>query len=133
MQHLNRHQCVVKREGRLHTIVVNLLTGAKRKRVDPIPDSFSSPEEAGEFWDTHDLADYWDQTQPVTDIVFDITRRRYLIPVERSLSDRLVEVATRRGVAAETLVNLWIKEKLEELGSDAARKTKPKKGTRKSA
>ena len=29
MKHLNRYQCVVKREGRLHTIVVNLLTGAE--------------------------------------------------------------------------------------------------------
>jgi hypothetical protein len=106
---------------------------AKRKHVDPIPESFSSPEEAGEFWDTHDLADYWDQTEPVTDIVFDVKRRRYLVPVERSLSDRLVELATRRGVAAETLVNLWIKEKLEESSSEAARKTKPKKRTRKSA
>jgi hypothetical protein len=29
---------------------------------DPIPDHFSSIEEASEFWDSHDLADYWDLT-----------------------------------------------------------------------
>ncbi len=106
---------------------------AKRKRVDPIPESFSSPEEAGEFWDTHDLADYWDQTEPVQDIVFDIKRRRYLVSIDQALSDRLVELATRRKIAADSLVNRWIREKLEELGSEAARKAKPRKGTRKSA
>ena len=25
----------------------------------------SSYKEIGEFWDTHDLGDYWEQTQPV--------------------------------------------------------------------
>lgn len=25
---------------------------------------FNSYEEMGEFWDTHDLADYWEQTEP---------------------------------------------------------------------
>ena len=29
----------------------------------PPPDA--TPEEIGEFWDTHDLADYWDETQEV--------------------------------------------------------------------
>ena len=29
-------------------------------KVDPIPDEFSSYEEAAEFWDTHDTTDYPD-------------------------------------------------------------------------
>ena len=29
----------------------------------PPPDA--TPEEIGEFWDTHSLADYWDETQEV--------------------------------------------------------------------
>lgn len=29
----------------------------------PPPDA--TPEEIGEFWDTHDLADYWDETEEV--------------------------------------------------------------------
>ena len=32
----------------------------RRKKVDPIPKSFRSMEEAGEFWDSHDTADYPD-------------------------------------------------------------------------
>lgn len=36
-----------------------------KKHREPIPESFNSIEEAGEFWDTHSLADYWDQTREV--------------------------------------------------------------------
>lgn len=32
---------------------------------ESIPEEFENIEEAGEFWDTHSLADYWDQTQEV--------------------------------------------------------------------
>ena len=30
-----------------------------------MPSSNATPEEIGEFWDTHDLTDYWDETQEV--------------------------------------------------------------------
>ena len=106
---------------------------AKRKRVEPIPDSFASPEEAGQFWDDHDLGDYWNQTKPVEDIVFDIKRRRHLVSVEPSLSKRLSEAADRRGVTGETLVNLWIKEKLEEFSREPTGREKPAKRNRKTA
>ena len=32
---------------------------------DNIPDHFNSLEEAGEFWDTHSAADYWDEMQEI--------------------------------------------------------------------
>jgi len=35
------------------------------KNRDPIPEHFSSAEEAGEFWDTHSAADYWDKMETV--------------------------------------------------------------------
>ncbi|MBL7075501.1 hypothetical protein ISS37_09730 [candidate division KSB1 bacterium] len=40
-----------------------------KKRIDPIPDHFKSIGEAADFWDTHSLADYWDQTK---EVYFDI-------------------------------------------------------------
>ncbi|MYB95246.1 hypothetical protein F4054_22280 [Candidatus Poribacteria bacterium] len=33
------------------------------KKRDPMPPPDATPEEIGEFWDTHDLTDYWDETQ----------------------------------------------------------------------
>ena len=38
---------------------------AKNKKRDPMPPPDATPEEIGEFWDTHSLADYWDETHEV--------------------------------------------------------------------
>ncbi len=37
----------------------------KNKNPDPMPPPDATPEEIGEFWDTHSLADYWDETHEV--------------------------------------------------------------------
>ncbi len=37
----------------------------KNKKRDPMPSPDATPEEIGEFWDTHNLADYWDETHEV--------------------------------------------------------------------
>ena len=37
----------------------------KDKERDPMPPPDATPEEIGEFWDTHSLADYWDETHEV--------------------------------------------------------------------
>lgn len=35
------------------------------KKRDPMPSPDATPEEIGEFWDTHSLADYLDETHEV--------------------------------------------------------------------
>src|ERR1700712_4137301 len=50
---------------------------AKSKSRDPIPAGFATLAEAAEFWDTHDLGDYADQTQEV-DVDVKIDRRGFL-------------------------------------------------------
>jgi predicted HicB family RNase H-like nuclease len=70
-----------------------------------------TPEEIAEFWDSHSLADYWDQTHEVEFEVRIPRRRRVTLAAE--LSDRLAERARREGVSVETLVNLWVAEKLQ--------------------
>ena len=37
----------------------------RNKKRDPMPPSDATPEEIGEFWDTHSLTDYWDGTHEV--------------------------------------------------------------------
>ena len=37
----------------------------KNKKRDPMSPPDTTPEEIGEFWDTHSLADYWDETLEV--------------------------------------------------------------------
>jgi hypothetical protein len=46
-----------------------------------------SYEEMGEFWDTHDLTDYWDQTEPVEFTVNLQSEATYFPLVERLKSN----------------------------------------------
>ena len=69
----------------------------------------ASLEQLGEFWDTHDFTDFDDPQAP--DVEFQIT---CAVPIEAELLATLEQHAQRRGVQAETLVNLWLQEKLLE-------------------
>ncbi|MGA7877599.1 MAG: CopG family antitoxin [Desulfoferrobacter sp.] len=85
----------------------------RKNSVDPIPEHFASAEEAGEFWDTHDLADYWDETS-ASNIRFNLKSRHYLISLTPEIAHELQRIAEAEGVSAETIVNLWLQEKLHK-------------------
>ena len=72
-----------------------------------------SYQEIGEFWDTHDLSKYWDQTKPA-EFEVDIQSETIYYPIERKLSAQISKIAKRRGVSPETLLNLWLQEKIGE-------------------
>jgi hypothetical protein len=71
----------------------------------------SSYVEMGEYWDQHDLVDCWERTK---DASFEFAEEPQInyFAVERSLSEKLRSLATQRGVSADTLVNMWIQEKV---------------------
>ena len=79
-----------------------------------IPD-FQSYEEMAEFWDGHSLADYWDQTEPAELEISPKARRHYLVQVDRDLLTRARDLAHVRGVSTESLVNLLLAQRLDEL------------------
>jgi hypothetical protein len=66
----------------------------------------------GEFWDTHDLAEHWEQTQPV-EFEIDLESEVTYYPLDNSLATRVRSIAKHRGVSPETLLNLWVQEKLQ--------------------
>ncbi|MCI0398391.1 MAG: BrnA antitoxin family protein [Chloroflexi bacterium] len=67
-------------------------------------------EELAEFWDTHSLADYWDETYEVE---FEIrARRRRRVTLDPELYEKISKEAQLRGVEPETLVNLWLAERV---------------------
>ena len=68
-------------------------------------------EEIGDFWDTHDLADFVKQTRAAAFEV-DIKRRRFLVAVDPGILREVRKRAATRGLSPESLVNLWLKEKL---------------------
>lgn len=85
------------------------MAGAKSQ--PSMPDRFSSVAEAAEFWDAQDLANYTDQTREV-EFDIDLKRRTFLTALEPELAKRMSTYAEQRGVSTETLVNVWLSEKL---------------------
>lgn len=68
-------------------------------------------EEIGQFWDVHDLADAA-PAAPSASFTVAARRKRFLIALEPSLAGRLRERALRAGLSSESLLNLWLEEKL---------------------
>jgi hypothetical protein len=71
-----------------------------------------SYKEISDFWDTHDLAKYWEQTKPI-DFEVDIQSEVTYYALDITLSTKIREVAKQRGVSSETLLNLWVQERLQ--------------------
>lgn len=73
----------------------------------------SSYQMIGEYWDNHDLADIWEQTEPL-ELDINIQSERKYYPIDSYISERLIEIAIKRGISPETLVNLWLQEKISQ-------------------
>jgi hypothetical protein len=69
----------------------------------------ASPAEIGEYWDSHDLADHWEQTHEVE---FEVSLESSVMyfAVEKSLAAKLRAAAKSHGVSPETLLNVWVQE-----------------------
>jgi len=72
-----------------------------------------SYKEIGEFWDTHDLIDFWDQTKRV-EFEVGIESEITYCSLDKKLAEEVQSIAQKRGVSADTLINLWVQEKIQE-------------------
>ncbi|HCO95969.1 MAG TPA: hypothetical protein DIU00_18860 [Phycisphaerales bacterium] len=71
-----------------------------------------------DFWDEHDLSDYWDKTRSVRADV-DLEFEESLYAIEKGLSKTIRRAARERGVSPHTLINLWLQEKIQKLKLDS--------------
>lgn len=77
-------------------------------KEDPIPDNMAI-EEASEFWDTHSVADY---PSRVVTMEYLPEENINFVAIANDLLPHLEKCAKERGVSIETLINMWIQEKL---------------------
>ena len=68
----------------------------------------------GDFWDEHDLSDFWGRTRSVRADV-DLESEESLYAIEKGLSQTICRAARERGVSPHTLINLWLQEKIQKL------------------
>jgi predicted DNA binding CopG/RHH family protein len=82
------------------------------KPKEPIP-RFASREEEAEFWDTHDLADYWHDFKPVRARFAKNLTEGITIRLDSETLAELRKQAHARGIGPTTLVRMWIVEQLQ--------------------
>ncbi|GEM_PF-205796 len=68
-------------------------------------------QEIGEFWDTHSASDFWDKGFDV-DAEINIKPSKYYFSLDSELSKKVLAIAKKRGVSTNTLLNLWVQEKV---------------------
>ncbi|HEU5423542.1 MAG TPA: CopG family antitoxin [Nitrolancea sp.] len=81
---------------------------AERPRIP----EFTSREEEAEFWDTHDIADYWDDLKPVRVRFSQQLSEGITVRLDPETLARLRERARKLGVGPTTLARMWIIEQL---------------------
>ena len=73
----------------------------------------SSYEGIGAYWDTQDLSKVWRKTRKVK---FDVQIESEVIyyPIEKNLSEKIQSIAKKQGISSDTLINLWVQQKVQE-------------------
>ena len=66
-----------------------------------------------DFFETHDLGDYWEQ-MPEADFEIKLKRRKHLIALEEDVVTQVTQIAKAKKVSSEFLINTWLKEKLQK-------------------
>jgi len=75
---------------------------------------FGTYEEAAEWFDTHDMADYENLMQPV-DFSFDLRKNRDWVELENDIARNVRELAKRQKIPTRRLVNELLRESLTSL------------------
>ena len=77
----------------------------------PIP-KFATEEEAAEFWDTHSLADYIDDTEVVEVSFPRIALKQVCLRLAPGQIERVKAIAEAKSIGYQTLLRMWITERV---------------------
>lgn len=84
-----------------------------KKRLKPIP-KFTSENEEREFWEQHDTSEYldWSQAQQVVMPKLKPTTKTISLRLPQHLLDSIKAAANARDVPYQSLIKVWLQEKL---------------------
>jgi CopG antitoxin of type II toxin-antitoxin system len=83
----------------------------KPMNISSIPQT-DSIKELAHFWDTHDLTDFEDELEEVTEPVFE-REAMVKVQLEPEEIEALNEIAKSKGVGPADLVREWVLEKIQ--------------------
>jgi len=74
---------------------------------------FDSLDKLVDFFDTHDMGEYWDE-MPEAHFAVDIKKRTHFFPLDAVLAEQLNQIAKKKKTRSEVLIKSWLKEKILE-------------------
>jgi hypothetical protein len=80
------------------------MTKARLPKTDSI-------RKLAEFWDSHDLTDFEEELEEVTEPVF-VRRTAITVPLDAHEAKAIERLARAKGVSREELVRAWVVEKV---------------------
>ena len=72
-----------------------------------------SLNELVDFFETHDMGDYWEH-MPKAYFDVNIKKRTHLVALEEDIFDKLTEIAKTKKISSESLINTWLKDKIRK-------------------
>ena len=87
---------------------------ARKQQVKKKVPNFSSREEEAKFWDTHDIADYWEDMRPLRVRFAKQLSEGITIRFDPQTLANLRSLANERGIGPTTLARMWILEQLRK-------------------
>ena len=85
---------------------------SSKKQVKHTIPKFKSIAEEAEFWDTHDMSDYWDQFEPAKVRFAKKLSKGITIRLDPETMDGVRALASEKGIGPTTLIRMWVIEKL---------------------
>ena len=81
-----------------------------KNKVKSLPGQ-KTVEELVEFFDKHDMGDYWDRL-PKAEFDVNIKTRKHLVAIDEKIIPRINQIAKSKKVTSAKLINTWLREKI---------------------
>ena len=81
-------------------------------KTEALPQT-DSIQELAQFWDTHDLTDFEDELEEVTEPAFERCSV-IALQLENGEAEAVRKLAEERGVADAELIHRWVREKISQ-------------------
>ena len=91
-----------------------------KRQVQELP-KFATEQEEADFWDTHDSTEYLGATEPVAATFVDARppKQQISLRLEPAVIERLKKVAQSKGIGYQTMIRMWVMERLDQVGGSA--------------
>jgi len=81
-----------------------------KNKAKPFP-QLKSVDELVEFFDKHDMGEYWDQL-PKAKFEVSIKTRKHLVAIDEEIIPKLNQIVKSKKVPSARLINTWLREKI---------------------